>query len=63
MKGKKKDGKQKPKTPAQFNGSEGPRRKRLKPADKSKYKISRYQYSDDPEEDDDTLYDHLDDED
>lgn len=52
MKDKRKDGKQKHKVPAQKDAPEGLRRKRLKPVNKAKYKIDRYQFSEDPEEDD-----------
>ena len=64
MKDRRKDGKQKQKSPDQFNSSEGPRRKRLEPVNKSKYKINRYQLSEDIEDEEDLLYDdQLDDED
>jgi hypothetical protein len=54
MKDKRKIGKQNQKNPAQQSSSpEGPRRKRLKPVDKSKYKLNRYQLSDDFEDEDD----------
>lgn len=55
MKDKRKDGKQKQKSPGQNDASEGLRQKRLKPVNKAKYKISRYQLSEDPEDEDDPL--------
>ncbi|PHN07374.1 hypothetical protein [Flavilitoribacter nigricans] len=64
MKDKKKTGKQKQNAPAQNHTSEGPRRRRLTPVNKTKYKINRYQLSEDFEDEDDLLYyDQLDDED
>lgn len=56
MKDKKKSGRKNQQNSAQYNTSEGPRRRRLKPVNKAKYKINRYQLSEDSEEDDD-LYD------
>lgn len=64
MKDKKRNGKPKQQHPAQYDTSEGPRRKRLQPVNKGKYKITRYQLSEDFEDEDDPMYgDLLDDED
>lgn len=64
MKDKKKNGKQKNNRPAQYQNSEGPKQKRLQPVSKSKYKISRYQFTEDLDDEDDQLYQsYLDDED
>lgn len=38
---------------AQYHTSEGPKRRRLEPVNKTKYKINRYQLSEDVEDDDD----------
>lgn len=59
MKDKRKNGKQNPKSSAQYDAAENPRKKRLKPVSKAKYKINRYQLTDDfEEEEDDPLYDY-----
>ena len=63
MKDKRKDGKQKHKAPAQHEAPEGLRRKRLKPVNKAKYKINRYQLSEDPEEEFDPMDDFSDEDD
>lgn len=56
MKDKRKIGKQHNWNPAQQEAPENPRRKRLKPVGKSKYKLNRYQLSEDLE-DEDVLFD------
>lgn len=56
MKDKRKSGKKKQNNFAQYDTSEGPKQRRLKPVNKIKYKINRYQLSEDFEDADD-LYD------
>lgn len=53
MKDKKKSGKKMHTNSAQYHTSEGPKRRRLEPVNKTKYKINRYQLSEDVEDDDD----------
>jgi hypothetical protein len=63
MKDKRKNGKQTNKSAAPQQSSEGPRNKRLKPVDKTKYKLNRYQLPEDSEEEEDfSLFDYLEEE-
>ena len=62
MKDKRRNGKQDNKSSAQYQSSEGPRNKRLKPVRKTKYKLNKYQLTEDPEDDEFSLFDYLDDE-